>query len=284
MVIVCAMAISSTPKVASGSGVLDQHLTGNPECSLAALQGSVGIGHGYLSQEFVPSMPTLTGVDICVHIFNETDPVVEVNVRTGTATGSGLALIAAIAEPSMNDEWIHVEFDPIAVTPGTKLVIDVGGYFGWRSTCPSVAAQCDHIDPDLYPLGQSDSGVRDFGFRTYGTDDSAPQPGPPPLNVQWGNLDCSSSPYLSGADAIAPLRLAAGLSPSSVSSASADCPDIGQQVEALGRQRIWGDVDCLDKSPLFDALAIVSELATNAGGDYERDTACPIADQYVTIQ
>lgn len=262
---------------ASGSSPVDQALTGNPNCNPTALQGGTGIAYGPIRQEFAPSMPTLTGVDLCIYVFNTQDVSVEVNVRRGTAFNPETVLLSTTAIATQSIQWVHVPLGPMAVTPGEKLVIEASGYFGWRSTCAAQVGACDHVDGDLYPAGESTGEGVDYAFRTYGSNDPAPGPPDPPLTVQWGDLDCSG--LADGSDALVPLSIAAGVTPPP---AQGQCPDLGQPLVVLGQMREWGDVDCLGGDPIADALAIVQQLAIYYY-PYARAVSCPVPGQFVNL-
>jgi hypothetical protein len=262
---------------AIGAGSVDQTLTGNPDCGNDTFQTSAG-AIGYLTQEFVPSKGALTGVDVCVmHNGSDKDLAVGISVRKGTANDTGDIIATGYFDlPDYNFQWAHVDFDPVAITPGEKLVIEVDGYFGWSKTCAEVSGPCDHVDPDLYPPGTSIYGDSDFLFRTYGSDEQAPAPGPSPLSLEWGDEDCSGD--MNALDALVPLMAAAGIS---LSPPAGSCPAPGQTVTVMGRQRSWGDVDCLGGDPVLDALAI---LRDGAGGfDSPRDIGCPLPEERVVV-
>jgi hypothetical protein len=278
--LVAAVSLLGRADSATGAGALDQHLIGNPDCSYEALQGGVGIGEGALQQEFVPSMSALTSVDVCIVLHApDTLPALDFNIRRGTAEHPGAVIAYKSLDGPQNLQWFHVEFDPLAVVPGEKLVLEVNGRFGWRATCSQVGGPCDHIDPDLYPAGHGYSEDLDFAFRTYGNNDPAPEPGPPPLTIQWGNLDCGT--YITGSDILLPLAAAAGVTVPQPAP-GAKCPVYGESVTVYNRERQWGDVDCLDNGAVKDALYLA--LSSIVGGfTYPRDVACPRSHQYVNV-
>jgi len=281
LVLMIVLLASVGTRFASGQGTLDQFLSGNPDCAFDTFQGGAGTV-GPLRQEFVPSKPTLTAVEACIYPQAFTaDPAFDLNIRRGTAQSPGEIVATTSVDTSINDyQWLHAEFDPLAVTPGEKLVLEVSGHFAWELTCSEVNSACDHVDPDLYPPGESQYTGADFLFRTYGSDDPGSPPGQPPLTIQWGNLNCSA--VMDAADALIPLAGAAGVDAPALPAGSG-CPAMGESVTVFGRQRQWGDVDCLTLGPVTDALAVL----TNVAGwyiPYQRAVACPLALQYVNVK
>lgn len=270
------LAIAASGR-ANASGALDQYLTGDPACpgEFAGFVSTLGT----LQQEFVPQMAALDGVDVCVQTFADYGPAVDITVRRGTVGNGGEIIAATSIDGTEESAWRHIDFDSIAVTPGESLLLEVTGYFSWKETCAEIIGSCDHVDGDLYPPGRGYQEDNDFFFRTYGSGGPGNEPGPPPLTLQWGNLDCNGGLFPD--DALVLVAMAAGVEPSI--GQSGGCPDIGQLVSVFGRERKWGDVDCLDHGPLMDALAL---LLVNAGSylPYDMDTACPHPNLLVNVR
>jgi len=272
-------ALTVSDATATPPGTLDQHLTGDPGCGTGDLHGSVGT-IGTLRQEFVPTMPVLEAVDVCVHVFNNEDTWVDIIVRTGERDTQG-ALIAADSReaPVFNEGWVRAEFDPVAVTPGEKLVIEVSGYFGWRATCPQAGGSCPAPDGDLYPPGVSDYENADFLFRTFGSAGSAPGPGPLPSRFYWGDVDCTGYPTIN--DVIFLLALAASMTPPEFG-ADPDCPDVGDDVTVYDAGRKWGDINCIEDGRLRDAWELLRDIAFTSPG-FPRNVPCPLWNLTVNV-
>lgn len=166
-----AVFMGARPPAASAHGVLDQTLTGNPDCNATNFKGFVSSG-GALRQEFVPAAGGLAAVELCINNTSGT-PAVSVDIREGTAAAPGTVRASASANATAGGfQWVHVDLANVtATTPGVKLVIELNGSasFQWRSTCLAVFGSCTSIDADSYPAGVSGSGspTRDFAFRTF---------------------------------------------------------------------------------------------------------------------
>ena len=177
--IIAAGLLSGPSGATAIPGVLDQALTGNPDCNATNFRNSSST-LGAMEQEFVPSASQLEGVELCL----STPPGAQVtlNIREGTAGTPGSILATGTATASANgDHWLLVDLpSPLSTTPGTKLVLEIphSSDFAWRGTCAEVFGSCTSVDPDLYPAGASSVGfVEDFAFRTY-----APEPTPTPTS------------------------------------------------------------------------------------------------------
>ncbi len=160
---------AGTPTPTPHPGSIDQKLTGDPACT-TALRGTVSSG-GPLLQEFVPSMPTLLGVDLCLSTSGGAS--VTLNIRDGTATAPG-AILATVSgtTTALGDEYLHLNLpSSLAVTTGHMLVLEIplSNDFAWVGTCAQIFGSCTSIDPDLYPSGQASYFAGDFAFRTYGS-------------------------------------------------------------------------------------------------------------------
>jgi hypothetical protein len=160
---------------ADAHGTPDQFLQLGPGCLSTVLKASAPTT-GALRQEFVPAASSLSGVDVCLTIVS-TAPV-NLSIRSGTAASPGAVLASAStpANPTPN-AWVHLELaSPLAVTPGTPLVIEINGFpaFQWRGTCGQIGGACTSVDPDLYPAGVSNAApvIGDFGFITYAPADA----------------------------------------------------------------------------------------------------------------
>jgi hypothetical protein len=280
-IVILLALVAALPGRTAGAGTVDQALTGNPGCSFDEFPAGVGVV-SYLAQEFVPSMPAVTGADVCIVLHSPTlDPSVEVSIRRGTFNAPGEFITTKVANPPAGLGWFHVDFDPVAVTPGEKYVLQVTGRFGWQISCYEINSTCDHLDGDLYPPGETNFKGGDHVFRTYGSNDAAPPPSAAqPLVIRWADLDCSQS--FTAADALVPLALAAGVQPP-VSPAGGNCPAIGQNVTVFDRQRQWADVDCLPLGAAVDALKILIESAPGNYIEFDRDIACPRPRQHVLV-
>ena len=177
--IIAAGLLSGPSRVAASPGVLDEALTGNPDCNSTNFRG-VSSSYNPLEQEFVPSASNLEGVELCLGISSGTQ--VTLNIREGTAGTPGTILATGTASaPANGVQWVLVHLpSPLSTTPGTKLVLEIpdSSTFQWRGTCPVVSGSCTSVDPDLYPAGGTNNQfIGDFVFRTY-----APEPTPTPTS------------------------------------------------------------------------------------------------------
>ena len=164
--------LSSASRSGATLGVLDQALTGNPDCSNFRTGVDAGAPPSErLDQEFVPSVSQLGSVELCLAVWSSKQ--VTLNIREGTADNPGTILATGTATiTATGAQWVLVNLPaPLATTPGVKLVLEIPGSssFSWRGTCGMAIAGCTSVDPDLYPAGESNWAwaVPDFAFRTY---------------------------------------------------------------------------------------------------------------------
>jgi hypothetical protein len=267
--VVLLLSAAGTPDATAGSN-LDQSFTGNPDCSGDAYQGFINT-LGTLDMEFVPQEPTLDAVEVCGHVI-QGYPGIDVTVRRGQLPNLGEIIATGPLPGTETDAWNRLDFAPVAVTPGEHLVIEVTGYWTWESTCTQVGGSCDHIDSDQYLPGEGyyDGSGLDMMFRSYGSDEPGGTPAPLPYEIQWGDLDCSF--YYTPADALVPLRTAAGIQQPGHS--GIPCPHLGDTVTVHNQQTTWGNVDCADNDPTIDALLLLT-LYSNQFADYTHPDFCP---------
>ena len=236
----------------SGHGALDQQLNGDPACTHSNLRGSVSSG-APLAQEFVPTLPTLLAVDLCLSASGGQH--VDLNIRDGTAGAPGFVL-ASVSGATSNEGYLHLDLPaPLLVVPGHKLVLEIpqSPDFAWLGTCAEVFGVCTSVDPDLYPQGQASYFAGDFAFRTYGSGTA-----PPPIAAAKGDIDCDGA--VTSADALFLLRDVAHLSVNLVSR----CPPIDAAAAAavpLTASTARGDIDCDGVVTAVDALFLLRHVA-----------------------
>jgi hypothetical protein len=145
---------------------VDQTLAGDPACNSTNFPGSQ-LTTSALRQEFVPSRPGVSAVDVCLQVVIPAS--VTVNIRTGTAASPGTTLVSKSMTPSSGFSWLHLDLPSTANTvAGTKYVLEIPGLIGniyWRVDC---SGSCT----DKYPAGGTNrasniGAAADFGFRTY---------------------------------------------------------------------------------------------------------------------
>jgi hypothetical protein len=163
------------------------------------------------------------------------------------------------------------------VTPGHTYVLDVANAqdYYWYATCGQVdGVQCDHVDPDAYPAGQSNYPNQDFYFRTYELGGASPTPVPTPFNatLQFGNVDCQNGVQL--ADALGVLYYLG-----EIQQAQTDCFPYAEDMFVNGELSFWGDLNCNLSVEPRDAIRIIQYIALLT----PEPTNCPDIGESVTV-
>lgn len=151
--------------VYAAAGTIDQSY----EAAAMATQRQIQY-HQPLGQEFVPSMPLISGVEVWVVSMNPQYGPAEItlSIRESALPEQIIASKAVNSLDPYYDNWLYFEFDaPVPVIPGKVYVIEVrsnNGTHGLYSNNDGYAAECEIIWTYLR------FEYEDLLFRTYGTE------------------------------------------------------------------------------------------------------------------
>jgi hypothetical protein len=172
----------------ANSVVIDQSNGTLPSTSVSSAQI---LSNYKIGQTFVPSMPTLVGVDVGLYAVNPTggNATITLNVRQGGIYGTIVASHSqVVASNNPNPaNWVYFGFSsPVTVAVGNIYVIELISDTATHNWV--LGAFYDQgfpiYDGILYPY----PNARDFSFRTYGSGlvdiDIKPTSCPNPLNVK----------------------------------------------------------------------------------------------------
>jgi hypothetical protein len=163
IITVIIFIVSLVPASAfANSGVLDQ--SNGPGTNSSQIHYSEPCG-----QEFVPTMPTLIGIEIYLYasVNANGDSTVMINIHPNSITETPIATQSYVI-PSNSPRpaaWIYLEFaNPVSLIPGNTYVLEVQSdtsYHMWYSTGDT------YSDGNMIKKGDILSS-QDWSFRTYG--------------------------------------------------------------------------------------------------------------------
>lgn len=174
IVLVVTVIISVLSFIPAGAlastGVMDQ--SNGPGTSYSMIQSNEPCG-----QEFIPTMPTLLGVELYLYssVVAAIDTTITITIRPVSMTGIPAATQSYVIpsnSPNPGD-WKYFEFTtPLAVTPGNTYVLEVSsdtGYHLWNYTDNT------YLEGDMIKHGDNDT-TRDWSFRTWAIADTKSPP------------------------------------------------------------------------------------------------------------
>jgi hypothetical protein len=189
LVVSLSVIISLTTGIIFASGTVDQS---NPVTG----GGSQILAHMPIGQEFTPSQPILSAVDIAFRGGEGEADTITVNIRKGTITSPVLATLSQVVAPCpfiSSPFTCIVHFDlpaPLSVTPGDKYVLELQAtkpFHAWQTD----AGAGDYVGGAAILQGVVDPAL-DFGFQTYA---QTPTNLLDNFNRRNGGLATSSTPW-----------------------------------------------------------------------------------------